>query len=146
MLKKYAAMTDVSVNVVLTNGTNKHVSFSPKTGGGSTFITDDAELQTALENHYKFGTLFYIKEEIKPEPTPLKAKKAPAKADEIPVIPDDEEEPIKDETADNVIVVTDLDDARDIICEKFGISRTKVRKLEQIKAVAAEHNIILKGI
>lgn len=59
-MKKYIAKTNVSINVVLTSGTNRHIAFSPLTGGGSVFYTEDPELIQAMERHYRFGTLFRV--------------------------------------------------------------------------------------
>lgn len=78
-MKKYIAKTNVSVNVVLSNGTNCHITFSAVTGGGSVFYTDDAEVIKALESHYKYGKLFradsnYISEKRPAKPA-LKPKR-----------------------------------------------------------------------
>lgn len=82
-MKKYIAKTNVSINVVLSSGANRHIAFSALTGGGSVFYTDDPEIIKAIERHYKFGTLFradpgYIPEKPhnKPAPKP-KPKIAP---------------------------------------------------------------------
>lgn len=89
-MKKYIAKTNVSVNVVLSNGTNCHITFSAVTGGGSVFYTDDAEVIKALESHYKYGKLFradpnYISEKqpAKPALKP-KRKSVTDKATSIP--------------------------------------------------------------
>lgn len=98
-MKKYIAKTNVSINVVLASGANRHISFSSLTGGGSVFYTDDSDLIRAMERHYKFGTLFRVdtkfapekphskpiakpKREISPEqpPAPLVASEAQAPA------------------------------------------------------------------
>lgn len=72
-MKKYIAKTNVSINIVLSNGKNRHIAFSPLTGGGSVFYTDDADIIDALERHYKYGTLFrtdhrYIAEQQRNNP------------------------------------------------------------------------------
>lgn len=74
-MKKYIAKTNVSINVVLSSGANRHIAFSALTGGGSVFYTDDPEIIQAMERHYKFGTLFradprYIFEKPRKTPAP----------------------------------------------------------------------------
>ncbi len=74
-MKKYIAKTNVSINVVLSSGANRHIAFSALTGGGSVFYTDDPEIIKAMERHYKFGTLFradprYIPEKPRNKPAP----------------------------------------------------------------------------
>ena len=66
-MKKYIAKTNVSINVVLASGANRHISFSSLTGGGSVFYTDDPNLIQAMERHYKFGTLFRVDTTYVPE-------------------------------------------------------------------------------
>lgn len=88
-MKKYIAKTNVSINVVLASGANRHVSFSSLTGGSSVFYTDDPDLIQAMERHYKFGTLFRVdtsyvaeKQRSKPaaKPKPIIIAEQPAVA------------------------------------------------------------------
>ena len=67
VMKKYIAQTNVSINVVLASGANRHISFSSLTGGSSVFYTDDPDLIQAMERHYKFGTLFRVDTTYVPE-------------------------------------------------------------------------------
>ena len=60
MIKTYKANTNVSINVVLANKKNMHISFAPLSNGNSTFTTDNEELIAAIERHYNFGKLFRI--------------------------------------------------------------------------------------
>ena len=74
-MKKYIAKTNISINVVLKSGKNRHITFSALTGGGSVFYTDDPEIQKAMECHYKFGKLFrvdqkYVAEKQRNKPAP----------------------------------------------------------------------------
>ena len=64
-MKKYTSKSDISLSVQMVGGGSVRVSFSPVTGGGSVFYTDDSQLQAAMEKHAKFGKLF--KEEEVPE-------------------------------------------------------------------------------
>lgn len=87
-MKKYIAKTNVSINVVLASGANRHVSFSPLTGGSSVFYTDDPDLIQAMERHYKFGTLFRVDTtyvaETKPKPIIIAEQPAVAAPDTAP--------------------------------------------------------------
>ena len=51
-------------------------------------------------------------------------------------------------TADGkaIIDVTDLDDARDYLCENFGIARSSLRSNVSVFRAAEEHNIVFRGI
>ena len=59
-IKTYKANTNVSINVVLSNKKNLHISFSPLSNGTSTFTTDNEEVMNAIERHYNFGKLFRL--------------------------------------------------------------------------------------
>lgn len=45
-----------------------------------------------------------------------------------------------------IIDVTDLDDARDYLCENFGIARSSLRSNVSVYRSAEEHNIVFRGI
>ena len=76
------------------------------------------------------------------------------------VEPTDDEEPTDDsetETVEDIeatvssdgkaiIDVTDLDDARDYLCENFGIARSSLRSNVSVYRAAEEHNIVFRGI
>lgn len=51
-------------------------------------------------------------------------------------------------TADGkaIIDVTDLDDARDYLCENFAIARSSLRSNVSVYRAAEEHNIVFRGI
>lgn len=51
-------------------------------------------------------------------------------------------------TADGkaIIDVTDLDDARDYLCENFGIARSSLRSNVSVPRAAEERNIVFRGI
>lgn len=71
-MKKYIAKTNVSINIVLAGGANRHISFSALTGGGSVFYTDDADIIEAMERHYKYGTLFRVDRKYEAEKPKVK--------------------------------------------------------------------------
>ena len=125
---KYIAKTHVALNVQM-NGSNVHVSFTPQTGGGSVFYTDDNALAEALEKHVRFGRLF----EKAAEPVEVEVVKK--KVESVPAVPVKKE---KEKT------FACYEDAKDYLVDTFGISRTKLRSKTAIEAAAKANNIILK--
>lgn len=121
MTKKYISDSCISISVG-----KAHIAFSPVTGGGSIYYTDDTNLQEAIEKHYKFGTLFKLAPE---EKKPAVSKPAPKK-----------------EVGPNKVAVACLEDAKEYLSEKFGISRTKLRSEKAIKEAAAQNDIEFVGI
>lgn len=91
--------------------------------------TSDEQVQKALEQHPKYGKLY--KEDLLYQPNKIVA--------EPPVVK-------KAKAEVNEVHVTCLDDAKDYLSEKFGISRTKLRSQESILRVAAENNVHFKGL
>ena len=77
---------------------------------------------------------------------------AAASADDEESTDDTEAETVEDSeatvTADGkaFIDVTDLDDARDYLCENFGIARSSLRSNVSVYRAAEEHNIVFRGI
>lgn len=128
---KYIAKTQLALNVVR-NGKSIHVTFTPQTGGGSVFYTDDPSVAKALESHYKFGKLFKKAEEKVQAPSAIPvakaAEKVPAKAE------------VKKE---RTLTFPCYEDAKDYLVETYGISRTKLRSQTAIEAAAKANNIKL---
>lgn len=180
-MKRYIAKTNVSINIVLASGANRHISFSSLTGGGSVFYTDDPEIEKAMESHYKFGTLFRIDHRYAPEKLRIKpirkvqqSAPAPKVEENLTSANDTPSEPTLTDVSDTAsdtspetettgddtgtdeaekaepeyktIIVTDPDAAKAYLAEHFGISRTKLKKVETIKKVAAENGIVFQGI
>ena len=73
-------------------------------------------------------------------------------ADDEESTDDTEAETVEDSeatvTADGkaIIDATDLDDARDYLCENFGIARSSLRSNVSVYRAAEEHNIVFRGI
>ena len=124
MTKKYIAYSHVAINVVLPkSGKGMHVSFTPITGGGSVYITNNEDIQKALERHSRFGKLFKIDINYK---------------EEEPVV---EEAAAVEEPRAKVMKMASLDDAKAYLADNFGISRTKLRSKKQIEDAAAANGI-----
>lgn len=131
MKKKYISHSHVSINVVMPTSKGQksvHVSFTPLTGGGSMYITDNKDMQTALEHHSRFGRLFKIDIYYKDEPVQKKpVEKTP-------------------EAIIETVNVASLEDAKEYLVNRFGISRTKLRSKKQIMDAAEAHNIEFEGV
>lgn len=128
MTKTYKSGSDISINVILSDKKNLHISFTPSSDGTSTYTTKDANVQAAIEKHYRFGKLFrlaLVEDERKPKEKPVQA--APASKNEE-------------------IIVPDLSVAKDILADRFGISRTLLRTKDAIIEHAAAHGVVFKGI
>lgn len=128
MTKTYKSGSDISINVILSDNKNLHISFTPSSDGTSTYTTKDASVQAAIEKHYRFGKLFRlarVEDERKPKEKPVQA--APVKKNEE-------------------ISVPDLSVAKDILADRFGISRTLLRTKDAIMEHAAAHGVVFTGI
>ena len=125
--KRYIAKSHISISVNTSKG-NAHITFSPLTGGNnSALYTDNEELQKALEAHPRYGKLFrldttfqpVVEEQKEETPAPKKVKK---------------------------VKVSCLDDAKEYLCDKYEVSRTKLNSEKAIKEYAASKNIEFVGI
>lgn len=125
-MKVYKAKSAVSINIVLASGKSKHIGFQPLTTGGSVYYSENEAEIEAIERHPKFGKLF--KEE-----TPRVRK---PKTNKTPIT----------KAAPTEVAVACEDDAKNILCDRYGYSRTKLKRVEQIKKAAAEVNIVFTGI
>lgn len=133
MRKIYKSKTNISINVVLPNKSNKHVAFMPMSDGSSVFTTDSEEVQRAIEGHYKYGKLFKL---ASVEDTATQAESATVAS---------EAESERTAVA-QVVKISDLASARDYLAERFGISRTIMRSEKAIKEQAVAHGIEFEGI
>lgn len=148
MTKSYKSFTQVAFSVILPGGGSKRISFSPRTGSGSVYITDDERVQNAIERHPGFGKKFFLdgasntepeRKAVAPKPSPASA---PAKAE-----PENGKAaaPAKENTA-KVIPFTNLSDAKEYLARHFEIPRTQLRSKEAIKRYAAMNNVVFDGI
>lgn len=151
-MKKYIAKTNVSINIVLSNGKNRHIAFNPLTGGGSVFYTDDPDIIDAMERHYKYGTLFRIDHKFiaekqrnklapkpKPEPVsqPTPVVSAPELVEEVQETAPEAEETDENEQPD----ATEADsepEAEDADADN-GLKKIVVSDPDAAKSYLAEH-------
>ncbi len=125
--KRYIAKSQISISVKLSEEAHAHISFSPLTGGTmSALYTSDEALQKALEAHPRYGKLFHVDTSFQPKAAPAPEAIAPKKAKKVKV--------------------SCLDDAKEYLCEKYEVSRTKLNSEKAIKEYAATKNIEFVGI
>ncbi|MCU6767834.1 hypothetical protein OCV73_02530 [Barnesiella propionica] len=146
MLKRYIAKTNISVNIILPSGKSTHITFSPLTGGSSVFYTDDKDIQQGLKQHRKMGKLF--KEDALPGEAEIKKieKQIILTETEGAINRDMEDNKESGTNGSTIIYVSCLEDAKDYLSEKFGISRTKLRSTKAIKEAAEANGITFEGI
>lgn len=164
-IKTYKANTNISINVVLPSKKNLHVTFVPLSNGSSVLTTDNEELQNAIERHYNYGKLFKL---VGAEGTSRKQVVKATSATSVELgkaevvkqneenasaqISDNEESNTTDNAAgeedDTIqrIKVSDINEAKDYLAEKFGVSRTTMRSTRSILATAATHGIEFEGL
>ena len=138
-MMKFTAKTHVALNVVLPSGKNMHISFTPITGGGSVFYTNDPSVAQALEGHYKFGHLF--KKVDEPKVVQAKATAKPETKVEANVATESSAKVEKKK--DRTLTFACYEDAKDYLVETFGVSRTKLRTQKAIEDMAIANNVKL---
>ena len=139
MIKKYTSKSTIAINVSLGEGKNIHVSFGAVTGSGSVYYTNDEALQAALEKHHQYGRLFKLQETIDEQPASVDS---PEGGEEATARPTD----TLHADAGSMVHVDGLDDAKEYLCEHFGISRTKLRTKKSILDAASSSGIAFDGI
>jgi hypothetical protein len=128
-MKTYRSNSIVHIGVIRPNGSKVRVSFDALTGGGSLYSTADEGIQYGLEHHIGFGKIFRLDESV---------------VDDQPVSPVAQDEEVKPQVL--VVNVSNLDDAKEYLVEKFGLSRTKLRSRAAILDAAGENGIEFVGI
>lgn len=131
--KTYQSKSDISISILMGNK-SAHVSFSPITGTGSIFTTDNTQLQEAIEKHHNFGKLFTLREEVKEKPK--KEKK----------VANTEVEEAGGDNGKIIVEVSCPEDAKEYLADKFEVSRTSLKSVKAIREIAAANNIEFVGI
>ena len=139
-MKTYHAKSELCFNVRMDDG-YRHVAFIPHTMGGSSFTTDDPQLQCAIERHRFFGTLITvtIMREEAPEASqsPISGSGGAPASDKSSATAASGKEPL-------VISFSSLNDAKDYVADQWGISRSRLKHKEDIERFAAKHGVIIK--
>lgn len=134
MRKIYKAKTNVSINVVLSNKKNLHISFNPLSNGSSTFSTDNEDVMNAIERHYNFGKLFRLDSVVDDtKPSEEVVEKAEIKD-------------AAEGTGLKRVKVSDIASAKDYLADTCGISRTALRSVKAIMEQAAVNGIEFYGM
>lgn len=120
MTKRYSSSARVVIGVVLDDGSNMRIAFHPMTGGGSYFVTSSERLQKAIEGHSGYGKTF-IGNDVAEEQKPAAVAEEPKGPKQIKV--------------------SSIEDAKDYLADRFGLSRTKLRSKAAITEAAAANNI-----
>ena len=142
MKKLYKSRTAISINVVLKSKKSMHIAFTVQSNGSSVYITDNADIQYALEHHYKYGKLFKL--ESVEDDTEAKTGKEDTEAKTGKEDTEAKTETAKDEM--RKVSVSDLGAAKDFLANTFGISRTSLRSAKSIIEAAKAHNIEFEGL
>lgn len=134
IIKTYRAKTAVSLNIVLPSKKSQHITFTPLSNGTSTYTTDNETIQQALENHYRFGSLFrlYSTRDTEGQTTTVVEEKKNVKPAQVAAV--------------TKITVSDIAAAKDYLADKFGVSRTAMRSTTAILQQAKAHGIEFEGI
>lgn len=128
MVKKYSAKSCVSVSVKMPTGGTTHITFTPKSNGGSVYYTVNPNIQKGLESHPKYGKLFTLdKQQPKQENIQAQAKAQKAEIAKKPSVRE--------------IEMAIVEDAKDYLANKFGISRSKLRTKAECEAAASAHGL-----
>lgn len=133
MIKHYKSKSTISINAVLKSKKSVHITFTAQSDGSSVYVTDNEDIQYALEHHYKFGKLFKLV-----ETEPVSKEKAGTQ-------PQSGDTPTQDSKIRKV-KISDLSAAKDYLADTFGISRTSLRSEKSILAAAQEHGIEFDGL
>lgn len=133
MIKKYKSRSAISINVVLDSKKSMHIAFTAQSDGGSVFITDNKNIQNALERHYKYGTLFKL----------AGVEDEASKESQSKETQDTEQE---EKNKKRTVKVSDIAAAKDFLADTFGISRTSLRSEKAIREAAEQHNIEFEGL
>ena len=134
MRKCYKSRSSISVNVVLKSKKSMHVAFTAQSDGSSVYVTENEDIQYALEHHYKYGKLF--RQESVEESDETNGANEVGGADES----DDEGGKVR------TVKVSDLAAAKDYLADTFGLSRTSLRSEKSILEAAKAQGIEFEGL
>lgn len=138
MKKIYKSRSSISINVLLKSKKSLHVAFTPQSDGSSVFLTDNENVQYALEHHYQFGTLFKLDSVNEGDGT--NGANGAHEADEANGADED-----KSDEGMRTVKVSDLGAAKDYLADTFGLSRTSLRTEKSILEAAKSKGIEFEG-
>lgn len=115
-MKIYKSNSLLHINVALPDGGFARVSFTALSSGGSVYYCSDEDIQEGLEQHSKFGKLFFLDSELSEDIS-----------DDVSA--DDENKVLEFKTVE----VKDLTEAKDYLANNFGFLRSKLKSRTQIE-------------
>ena len=142
MTKTYKSYTQIAFSIILPGGGHRRISFVPRTGGGSVFVTEEQKVQAAIEKHPSFGVKFFLQPEPKSVLNAGVSKRLIEEATEIKK--EVKKVPEKQEVRE--VPFTNLSDAKEYLAKNFEVGRTLLRSREAIKKYASIHGVIFVGI
>lgn len=154
--KIYTSKSEISIKVLLGNGKTLRVAFTPRTMGSSVFMTDDEEIQKAIELHKEYGKLFVCKNatiaatasQRTEQPTDNGQQPTDNGQTDNGQQPTDSNQGCSPEgkPAPKIINVGSVQEAKDYLADKFGISRTSLKNREAVKSAGVEMGVVFEGI
>ncbi|MBR2881125.1 MAG: hypothetical protein IKB96_02020 [Prevotella sp.] len=142
--KIYTSKSEISIKVLLGNGKTLRVAFTPRTMGSSVFMTDDEEIQKAIELHKEYGKLFVCKNATIAA-TASQRTEQPTDNGQQPTDSNQECSP-EGKPEPKIINVGSVQEAKDYLADKFGISRTSLKNREAVKSAGVEMGVVFEGI
>ena len=139
MLKRYKSKSCISISVRLATGGNTHISFSPITGGGSVYYTDNEKIQAGLEAHPKYGRLFVEDKTLAEEQRAT--EHATGTVATVGESAEEQQGTVKEGNDFVEVKMACNDDAKDYLADKFGVSRSKMRSRADIEKVASDNGL-----
>lgn len=140
MKKVYRSKSEISIKVVLGSGSTVRVAFTPRTLGSSVYMTDDEELQKAIESHREYGKLF-VCDERRSEAMAEKEAEVSQHDD-----PDAEAAEAAEVAEPKIVAVSSIQEAKDYLSDKFDISRSSLKSKDAVERAALEHGVVFEGL
>ena len=155
--KIYTSKSEISIKVLLDNGKTVRIAFTPRTMGSSVFITDDEELQKAIEAHKEYGKLFVCKNAGQVIPATVSQPTRQQSSDEGQQSSDegqqssdgDEQDGIPSdggEPTTKVVPVGSIQEAKDYLADKFDIARSSIKSRAAIEASALSFGVVFEWL
>lgn len=134
MKKVYISKSEISIKVVLGSGSTVRVAFTPRTLGSSVYMTDDEELQKAIESHREYGKLFVCDE-----------RRSDAMAEKEAEV-SQHDDPDAEVAEPKIVAVSSIQEAKDYLSDKFDISRSSLKSKDAVERAALEHGVVFEGL
>lgn len=141
MKKVYTSKSEISIKVVLAGGRTVRVAFTPRTLGSSVYITDDEELQKAIEAHREYGKLFVCDERRSEAVNDKEVTMSQQSGQE-----DADAEEAAEAAEPKIVAVSSIQEAKDYLSDKFDISRSSLKSKDAVERAALEHGVVFEGL